>query len=635
MTLNIQSAPEEARIALELVAEDLGLRLDPSGVLLRLQPAGAGLCLSGSRSGEIILEYDSLSNLCRGLSRLRSFQGGEIRETRAFRDFGVMIDCSRNAVPTVDTVKLFLRSIALMGYSTLMLYMEDSYEVPGLPYFGHLRGRFSQEELRQIDDYAARLGVEVVPCIQTLAHLQRYLLWPQNHDLTDTPEILLVGEERVYEFLEKLLRAASAPFRSRRIHVGMDEAHGLGLGHYLSKHGYQDRFEILNQHLDRVAAIVSGLGKESIMWSDMFFRLSDPSADYAAEHVPAEVAQRIPDEVQLVYWDYFSDDIEFYRRKICQHEAMKPGCMFAGGIWTWNGLGYNHSRTALTTVPAIAACREEGVQSVLMTMWGDDGQEIPILQGLYGLQMSAELAYAPTTLPTHPKDIDFAAISARFTETLSSDAAPFIALDRIDNLSGNPWSDRSATTGKQALFQDLLMGLFDRHIDGIGAGSHYASLSLEFEAAFGGHGRFHSLFEAPAALCRVLELKAELGLKLKKLYDTGDRSGLKDAISLIRRTQARLEHFHLCYRKQWLTFFKPFGYEVIDTRLGGLRSRLDYAVWRIEEYLAGKISSIPELETDRLFFDGREEATSPADAQIRFQYWHRMITTGYIGHNLY
>jgi len=41
-----------------------------------------------------------------------------------------------------------------MSYDSLMLYTEDTFELPGYPYFGHMRGRFSKEELKEIDDYA-------------------------------------------------------------------------------------------------------------------------------------------------------------------------------------------------------------------------------------------------------------------------------------------------------------------------------------------------------------------------------------------------------------------------------------------------------------------------------------------------
>lgn len=66
----------------------------------------------------------------------------------------VMIDNSRNAVMNMTTAKKMIDCLAKMGFNSLMLYTEDTYEVDGHPYFGYLRGRYSKEELKELDAYA-------------------------------------------------------------------------------------------------------------------------------------------------------------------------------------------------------------------------------------------------------------------------------------------------------------------------------------------------------------------------------------------------------------------------------------------------------------------------------------------------
>ena len=46
-----------------------------------------------------------------------------------FDSLGVMIDCSRNAVPNIQALKRFFDIIAKMGYNTVFLYTEDTFEV--------------------------------------------------------------------------------------------------------------------------------------------------------------------------------------------------------------------------------------------------------------------------------------------------------------------------------------------------------------------------------------------------------------------------------------------------------------------------------------------------------------------------
>ena len=91
-----------------------------------------------------------------------------------------------------------------MGYTSMMLYTEDTYEIAGEPYFGYMRGRFTAEELKDLDRYAGLLGIELIPCIQTLAHLGSIFRWPAYRDVHDTADILLCGEEKTYALIEKM-----------------------------------------------------------------------------------------------------------------------------------------------------------------------------------------------------------------------------------------------------------------------------------------------------------------------------------------------------------------------------------------------------------------------------------------------
>lgn len=49
------------------------------------------------------------------------------------------------------------------------------------------------------------------------------LQWPHYAYLRDNTEVLLPESEATYEFIEKMIKAAASPFRSKRIHLGMDE----------------------------------------------------------------------------------------------------------------------------------------------------------------------------------------------------------------------------------------------------------------------------------------------------------------------------------------------------------------------------------------------------------------------------
>ena len=89
-----------------------------------------------------------------------------------------MLDCSRNAVMKSLSIKQLIRYLASMGYNRLMLYTEDTYEVKKYPYFGYLRNRFTKDDIKEIEEYCDLFGIELIPCIQTLAHFNAITRYP-------------------------------------------------------------------------------------------------------------------------------------------------------------------------------------------------------------------------------------------------------------------------------------------------------------------------------------------------------------------------------------------------------------------------------------------------------------------------
>lgn len=160
----------------------------------------------------------------------------------SFNRLGVMLDCSRMAVMNLPTLKKWIDIMADLGYNTLMLYTEDTYEVANQPYFGYLRGRYSKEELREIDSYAFEKGIELIPAIQTLAHLNNIFRWRPYSQIKDCDDILLAGDEKTYALIEDMFATLEKTLRTRIVNIGMDEAHMLGRGKYQDIHGFENRF---------------------------------------------------------------------------------------------------------------------------------------------------------------------------------------------------------------------------------------------------------------------------------------------------------------------------------------------------------------------------------------------------------
>ena len=382
-------APENFEQALAELKNELGFTVSPKGTpVTAVKGDHLGVVCDGKTVtitwAEPIQFYRALSLIPLDLSAC------DIHEEPAFQTVGVMFDCSRNAVIAPEALKGFLRKMALQGLNLGMMYTEDTYEVPEQPFFGYKRGRYTYDELKALDDYAYMLGIELIPCIQTLGHLDRVMRWPAYYHVRENGEIIEPDREESYEILEQMIRAAAAPYRSKRIHLGMDEAWGLGSGAHLIHHGYENPNFIMKRHLKRLLDICEKYGLNAMMWSDMYFQAD--GLNYHSEKDPSpEAIAAVDKRITLVYWDYYQSKVEMYDDAIRKHGLFDAPMVFAGGIWTWVGPAPAYPTTIPNTIAALASCRKHRVPLVFATCWGDGGQECNMTAALLGMQIYGEM----------------------------------------------------------------------------------------------------------------------------------------------------------------------------------------------------------------------------------------------------
>ena len=509
---------------------------------------------------------------------------------------GVMLDCSRNAVMNVPSLKRFIDHLAKMGYNMLQLYTEDTYEIEGEPYFGYLRGRYTVEEMQELDAYAKERGIEMIPCIQTLAHLGCMTRWGGVYgSITDVGDILLADDERTYALIDKMFATMRRAYTTDRIHIGMDEAHMVGLGKYLDRHGYQNRTEILLRHLARVCDIAKKYDFKPMMWSDMFFRLASGGAYFGTgAKFSQEVIDAVPPELSLVYWDYYSQDPAKYEANITSHQQFKNEIIFAGGIWTWRGFAPRNSFSLKACEAAVTACNKKGVNNVFFTMWGDDGGECSYFSVLAPLFYAAEISRGNNdveTIKTRFEDL----FGEKWDHVMDLELANSVA-SRCDVLNG----------GKYMLYCDPFMGLLDSTVHE-GDSDFYAESAKVLHAHAAEGTPLSANYHMQATLCDALTVKCDLGVRTLKAYQAGDKEALAALIPEYTKAYELIEKFYEAYKAVWFRDNKPFGFEIQEMRIGALLLRLTSCRDRLQSYLNGEINVIEELAVEHLPFNGHKE----------------------------
>ena len=540
-------------------------------------------------NNNFIIKYSDLSSLFYGLTQIKL----HIKETnysltfkKNFVDSGLMHDCSRNGVLNVETAKKFILLSALFGMNIFMLYTEDVFEIEGEPYFGYLRGRYSKSELRQIVEYGDSFGVEVIPCIQTLSHLNQVLRWDVYADTRESGNTLLVGADKTYLLIEKIIKSCREVFTSRRIHIGMDEAFDLGAYRFAITGEFVDKKKEFLTHLNKVEVICKKYDFHPMMWEDMFFKLNEKSINWLDSNtsIAEDVKNLIPD-VDLVYWDYYHNDINHYNNKFKLSLDTGKKIFFAGGAIRWIGFTPNISGSIENSSVGLKSAIKNGIKNVFVTSWGDNGDECSVFASLPLLALYSNFNY----------------LGHNSNQELSK------LLQCVTGIKLSVWKDLELPNklrkqllpfenpSKPFLYQDPLNGFYDFKVKEIYS-LMYKKYASKLHKNAKNCGDFSYIFENLACLCSLLQFKSTIGIKLRKAYQSNDLKELQTCAKELKISINRLGKFKTSFFKQWMKENKIQGFDVIDGRLGYLNNRLITSYKLVEDYLKNKIAEIPELK---------------------------------------
>ncbi|MCR3906966.1 MAG: beta-N-acetylhexosaminidase [Tenericutes bacterium] len=506
----------------------------------------------------------------------------EIQMNNHFKSLGLMLDTARNAVPKMETIKRYIMILSLLGYNYLELYVEDVMEVIDEPFYGYMRGKYSIEDIKELDKFANDYGIELIPCIQTLAHLNGIFKHTEYRSINDIDDILLVGNDKTYQLIENILKTTKEAFTSNKINIGMDEAWKLGLGKYLAQNGYQNRLAIMKSHLDKVLDLCHQYEYKPSMWADMFFHLTTGSYNQQKVIFSKDVIDQVPKDVNLIYWDYYRTEKKPYQDKFDSLKQLTNNYAFAGGAWKWIGYTPHNLFTIRSMTPAIEVAIENNVEDFMLTAWGDNGAEAAQLSILPSLIFISNQCYRSDDKDNYAKTLT----KYSFDELLQLDL-PDLLYKHEAYTPTNP--------SKYLLFEDLLTGHRQISVQKNYKGFYKKHTKILKELSFK-ESPYQYLFHTLYLLSDVLAIKSTLSLEIYEAYRGKNIDELKRIVLRIKKVIKKTKEFYEAFKGQWNIENKRFGFEIQTYRIGGLIQRLEEIISIINEYVSGNIESIIELD---------------------------------------
>ncbi|WP_156286538.1 beta-N-acetylhexosaminidase [Oceanivirga salmonicida] len=590
--INICKLPVDLQDALKVLEKKNYFKVSLDGLEIIYTKTDDNLVLLDEKDNKLNIKSSDKAGFFRALSQYL-FNNKKINTKRNFEKLGLMIDNSRNGVTNVEYTKSVIENIAFMGMNTLYLYLEDTYILEEEPYFGHLRGAYTKAELKELDDYAYMFGIELVPCIQALAHINQFFYWEHiSRKYADLDDILCVGDTNVLKLIENMIKHFSNTLRTRRIHLGMDEAYNLGRGRYADINGLKEKPYIMLEHLKDMLRLCDKYGMKPMIWDDMFFsnyaKLSENDKDFY-----------IPDGISLMYWDYYNSKKEHYIERFKQRKSISNDVLFAGGAWRWTGYTPHHSKTKLTLNASMSACVEENIKEVLITSWADDGTESPVFNEYLGCLIAADKSYNDNS---YEKDC---------IKYIGIDIKDYMSTEKLDFVEN---TDKDYTPSKYFFYEDLLMSKFVYHNSKIKEDltikyAEYEELYKNLENKYNDNELLKTYFAFYNKYAKILKYKWNLSTIIYEAYNKNDKETLKKCITKIDKLIEILPELQIIRKKLWYIENKRYGLEVLEQRFGGMLLRFISVKQDLLSYIKSDIK-IDELDEKRLALDEMFEGQS-------------------------
>jgi hypothetical protein len=286
-----------------------------------------------------------------------------IRDWPAMRWRGIHDDISRGPVPTLDYIKLQIRTIAQFKLNLYSLYIEHTFDYQGHPLIGPKEGALTAAEVKEIVEYARRYHVTVLPEQQAFGHLHHVLKYEKYAPLGETPHghVLAPVQEGSYELVKSLVDELIPLFPGPLFHIGADETFELGQGQTKARAEEVGLGRVYLEHVRRVAEIMKPHNKRLLFWHDIAVKYPE-SLDI------------LPKDIVAVAWDYGARDNFESELKPFRNNGL--ALMVSPGASNWNRIHPDLESAYLNIRNFVRDGQKYGALGMLNTTWDDDGEAI-------------------------------------------------------------------------------------------------------------------------------------------------------------------------------------------------------------------------------------------------------------------
>ena len=308
---------------------------------------------------------------------------------------GVMLDISRDKVPTLETLYELLDLLAEWKVNQVQLYTEHTFAYRNHATVWVDSSPLTGEDILELDAFCRARYIELVPNQNSFGHMLRWLKHEPYRHLAEAPDGFTFPWGRVSKepfslsptdpgslaLMAELYDELLPHFTSRQFNVGCDETWDVGQPGTRSAAAAEEKGagRVYLDFLSQIHALVSDRGYTMQFWGDII-----------TKH--PELIPELPQDAIALEWGYEADHpFDANGQAFAQSGIAFYVCP---GTSSWNTLAGRTDNALGNLWNAAENGLKHGAIGYLNTDWGDNGHMQPLPVSYLGFAYGAAVSWA-------------------------------------------------------------------------------------------------------------------------------------------------------------------------------------------------------------------------------------------------
>jgi hexosaminidase len=376
------------RSYLESQGVKVGDNLDNQGYVIRV--TDSGVLVAGRTAQGLFYGVQTLRQLLRpegSAGKTLAVPALVIRDWPSMEWRGVSDDISRGPIPTLDYLKMQIRTLSEYKINLVGFNMEHVFDFQTQPLVSPKEAApkeaaLTPAEIRELVEYASKYYITLLPEQQAFGHLHQFLKYEIYSDLAETPHghVLTPTNPKTYDFIRQVYGEVVPLFPGPFFHIGSDETFELGLGQTKALAAQQGLGRVYLEHLQKVFEIMQPYHKQLMFWGDIAVKYP-------------ELLTILPKDMIAVPWDY--DPKPSYENIITPYTSAGLRIVVAPGAGNWGVIWPSLESAFVNIRNFVRDGQKHQAIGALNTTWNDDGESL-VDMAWPGLVFGAAASWQPS-----------------------------------------------------------------------------------------------------------------------------------------------------------------------------------------------------------------------------------------------